>query len=568
MAIRSKKQRWAVLRELGYLLKAHKLALLIILVASVLVACLNMTVPKVAQYAIDNIFLSDQPGRLRLLLIVVGVILAVYVGKNAVFYLFKSRITKLGEILAFDLRMSLLAHLHKLSVSFYKRNKPGKISTRLMQDVDSIKQFVQNEFGQVLINLLMLFVAAALILQINWRLGLVCLAVLPLHFLIYRHFSGSIGTFARLAKEYVSDISGDLVEQFTGVEIVKSYVSESKEQERFRHSMSRGMHAQIRQHKYYLLQKVWADMLVGLSVIALFGFGGYAVIYGPMKPGAFAAFYFLLMKLYPLSTKLIGNAAKLLSTRASVERVYEILHLPPEVSDSPAARERPIVRGEIVFENVSFSYGDRPVLENLNLRIRPGEHVLITGPSGSGKTTFLNFIPRFADPNSGRILIDGIDIREFTLASLRDQIGIVFQDCFLFNTSVLENVRYAHPGATDEDVIEACRKAYAHEFIKELPEGYYTIIGEGGIQLSGGQRQRLVIARTLLKNPRLLILDEAIASLDSETRQKVGRSLLELGRGKTMCIVTNSYSIFADIDKEIRLKEGQASVYSRASLVH
>ena len=569
MSADAPKRKWAILPELLYLLRSQKPMLATIVFASIAVACLNMAVPRLVGFVIDEALPN---ANMSLLLRVLAAVLVVYVGKNALFYLSKSRITILGEKIAFDVRTALLQHLHKLSVAFYKSNRPGKISARLMQDVSSIRDFVQGEMARFLIDTFMLMVALAMLLELNVVLAVISLAVLPFHLLILRAFRGSITRSAREAKEYISEISGDVIEQFTGMETVKSSVSESREQQRFQRSMSMGMTAQIRQSKYYLLQKISSDMLSGLSYMVILGFGGYAVIRGIQDPGArwtmrigeFVAFFLYVARLYPIVISLISQAAKASSTLTSIDRIYEILHMRPEVEESPGARPHRIERGKVEFRNVSFAYGQEEVLRQVNFTIEPGEHVLVSGASGCGKTTLLNLIPRFYDPTRGNILIDGMDLRDYSLSSLRDQIGVVFQDPFLFNTSVLDNIRYARTGASDAEVVEAAKRAYAHDFISQLADGYFTLIGEGGVQLSGGERQRLVIARTILKNPAILILDEALASLDAESRRRLAAGILELAEGRTLFVVTHALSIFPDVNKELKIVDGHLEVYPAA----
>jgi ABC-type multidrug transport system fused ATPase/permease subunit len=246
-----------------------------------------------------------------------------------------------------------------------------------------------------------------------------------------------------------------------------------------------------------------------------------------------------------------------------VDRVYDIFRTSPEIRLRPSARARTIKQGHLEFENVSFRYVKAPVFKDVSFTVEPGEHVLITGPSGCGKSTLLNLIPRFYDGAGGRILIDGIEHTEFTLASLRLQIGFVFQDCFLFSSSVLENIRYVRPDATDAEVVAAAQRALAHEFISQLPEGYLTVLGEQGVQLSLGERLRIGIARAVLKNPRIFILDDALAPLDPESREKLAAQLIEYGRDKTMLIVTHHPSLFPDVHKEIRFENGEVKTYVR-----
>jgi len=547
------------LGEFVYILRPQVLTLVVVLVSTIALACLNMSVPYTLKIAVDTI---QAGGRLQRLYFIAAAVLGIYLVKNLVYYFSKSRTVLLAERVAFDLRNEMMAHLHRLSVSYYRRQRPAKLSSRLIQDVDAIKQFVANEMIKLSVNALQILVAVVVIFFLSPLLAGVAVSLLPINILIFLGFRGAITRSARAAKEQISNISGDLVEQFAGVETVKSAVSESKERERFASSMRVGMSAQLRERRFYLLQKISADMLVGVSLALLFAGGGFLLLRGRLGAGEFVALYTYMGMLYPLATGVVADAGKFSSTAASIDRVYEILRTAPEIRESSTALPRVIEKGRIEFREVTFSYGTQRLLDGVSFVVEPGEHVLITGPSGCGKTSLLNLIPRFYDCQRGAILIDGADIRDYTLESLRGQVGFVFQECFLFNASVLENIRYARPGATDAEVVQAARMAYADAFVRELPDGYLTRLGEGGVQLSFGERQRIGIARAILKDPRIFILDEALAALDADARALVARNLFELARGRTMLIVTHSPGLFPDVHKELRFEDGRVRVYS------
>ncbi|MHC4479656.1 MAG: ABC transporter ATP-binding protein [Planctomycetota bacterium] len=439
-----------VMREMAGLVRPYRYTLAAVLLCLVVLSCCNLAMPYVLKYVMNNVFLpgggggpADRSALLRVLLYVLVAIFVIYAIRNLLFFFSKTRVMEVGERAAFELRQRLIRHLQTLSVDFYQQNKPGTISARVLQDVQAIKGFIQAELATMMINLLMLLVAVAIMLYLDAFLALVTVAVLPFHVAIYYLFRKPITAYAREAKERIAAVSGDLIEQFDGVATVKASATQLIEQEKFRESMRRGMRAQIRQSRYYTLQKVAADLLVGLGIIVLFGAGGYAVLYKGMQPGDFVAFYLYVGLLYPRLLELVSQAGKFSRTGTSVERVFEILQMEPDVRERTEAVPCEISRGAIEFRNVSFGYLNGRVLDDVSLQIGPGEHVLVTGPSGAGKSTFVNLIPRFYDPESGVILIDGVDVRDFTLTSLRKQIGFVFQDCFLFNDTIMANIRYA-----------------------------------------------------------------------------------------------------------------------------
>jgi ABC-type multidrug transport system fused ATPase/permease subunit len=557
------KRKFSALSTIADLVKPYRLVLAGILVCLVVVSCLNLAMPKILKYVFDSIFpgtgsaaaveVTVRLARLGRILVLVFLIYAV---KNVLFYHAKSAVTVVGERSAFELRQRLISHLHALSVDFYHQNKPGKISARVMQDVETLKEFIQEELAAVVINLLMLVVAAVIMVLNNWFLAILSLAVMPFHVLVYYLFKAPIAAYSKQAKEGMANVSGDLIEQFNGAATVKASATQLLEQQKLRLTMQRSMRAQIVQSRYYNLQKVTADMLVGIGTIVLLSVGGYSVLKGSMTKGGFVEFYAYIGLLYPRLLELVSQSGKFTRTATSVERVSEILQLEPDVAESPNAIPHEILAGKIEFQNVSFAYGSNQVLEDVSFTIEPREHVLLTGPSGAGKTTCVNLIPRFYDPAQGRILIDGIDVRDFTLTSLRRQIGFVFQDGFLFNASIMANIRYAWPQASDEDVIEAARKAYAHDFIEKLPDSYMTLIGEGGVQLSQGEKRRLMIARAILKDPKILILDEPLVSLDLQAREGTMEGLSSLMGNRTVVTISHYPAELPYACKELHISDG------------
>ncbi len=559
--------RFGSVGEMARLLRPHRALLAVVLVVLALLSCCSLAMPKIMGYVIDNVFgkgeeatLAPAAERLALLAKVLAVIVGIYLLRNALYFFAKVRMTVVGETTAFELRQRLMGHLHTLSVEFYQQTKPGKISARVMQDVQSVKQFIQDELSQMILNALMLVVAGVVMATVDWFLALVTLGILPFHVLVYCLFRKPISAYAREAKERMADVSGDLIEQFDGVATVKASATQLIEQEKFRETMRKGMRAQIKQSRYYTLQKVAADLLVGLGVVVLFGVGGYSVLYREgITAGKFVEFYGYVWLLYPRLIELVSQAGKFSRSGTSVERIFEILDLQPDVRERAGALPHEISRGRIEFRNVTFGYQNGPVLKDVSFVIEPGEHVLVSGPSGSGKSTCINLIPRFYDPQHGSILIDGVDVRDYTLTSLRRQVGCVFQDPFLFNDTIMANIRYAWPEASDEAVIEAARKAYADEFIEKLPRGYMTRVGEGGIRLSQGEQRRLMIARAILKNPRILLMDEPLVSLDRNARQRAVEGISGLIRNRTVLTITHYPAELPYADKQLHVCDGAVS---------
>ncbi|MFO8007844.1 MAG: ABC transporter ATP-binding protein [Candidatus Brocadiia bacterium] len=559
------------LRQMVALLSPHRVVLGGVFLCFIALAFLELAMPKVLGYVIDNVFKAGVPTTeealrhsVSMVVRVLVVVLGIYGLRNLLYYVSKPRMIVVGEKVAFDMRQRLISHLHTLSVDFYQRSNPGKISARVLQDVQKVKQFIQDELAKLAINVLVLLVAAGIMFYINWFLTLVTLAVMPFHVLVYYLFRRPIATYAREASERTADVSGNLVEQFDagGAATVKAAATQLLEQEKIRRSMRKGMQAQIKQSKYYTLQKVSADLLVGLGNIVVVGLGGYLFLYGKgLSAGDFLTFYLVVGKLYPRLLKLVGQAGKFTRTATSVDRVHEILDIEPGVRESERAIPAEIHQGQVEFRDVTFSYnGGKKVLDDVSFTIRPKEHVLITGPSGAGKSTCVNLIPRFYDPQQGQIRVDGRNVRDFTLGALRRQIGFVFQDCFLFNDSVMANIRYAWPQASNEQVIEAACRAYADEFIRRLPNGYNTAIGDGGVQLSAGEKRRLMIARAILKNPKILIMDEPLVSLDREARERALEGLSSLIRDRTVLTISHYPDELPYADRQVHICDGKVTV--------
>jgi len=555
------------LKEMMRLVRPYRWTLVGVLGCLAVLACVNLAMPRLLGFVIDSVFrkgdsetAAEGMQRLAVLPYVLVMVFVVYGLRNLLFYLAKTRVMVVAERTAFDLRRRLISHLHALSVDFYQQNRPGQISARVMQDVYSIQGFVQDELSNVMLNLLMSIVAPCIMISMDWLLALVTLAVLPFHVLIYYLFRKPISIYARNAKEQVGDLTGDLIEQFDGIATVKASATQLIEQQRLQESMRRGMDAQIKQRRYYILQKVAADLLTGVGFIVLFGVGGYLVFYKDLRSGEFVAFYLYVKLLYPRLIELVSQAGKFTRVSSSVERVFEILQLEPTVSERSTALPHEIRHGKIEFRNVSFGYGNGLVLDDVSFTIEPREHVLITGPSGAGKTTCISLITRFFDPLEGCILIDGTDVRDYTLTALRRQIGFVFQDCFLFNDTIMANIRYAWPEASDERVIEASRRAFAHEFIERLPDGYMTVIGEGGIQLSQGEKRRLMVARAILKNPKILILDEPLVSLDPYAKERAIEGLSTLIRSRTVITITHYPAELPYANKQLHISDHKVTV--------
>jgi ATP-binding cassette subfamily B protein len=463
-----------------------------------------------------------------------------------------------AQRLIYTLRNELFEHLQQLSFSFYDQTQTGQLMSRVTADVEMLKRF----FGFGLLHLFQGVITFAgvltVILVMNWRLSLVTILSLPAVILAIRRFGAKVSPAYQAVQEELAEMTSALQQNLAGIRTVKAFAQQAAETTKFnRHSvrlLGRNL-AAVRIWSYYF---PLIAFLTGLSSAVILWYGGREVIGGRMMLGELVAFNsYLLMLIMPM--RMLGWVVNL-SQRAlaSAGRVFELLDTRPEVRDLPAARPLPAnVSGRITFAGVSFSY--RPGVESLrhiSFSASPGQKIAIVGATGSGKTTLVNLIPRHYEPAEGKILLDGEDIRNFTLRSLRSQIGVVSQEIFLFSATIAENIGYGNPAAGRQEIEAAARAAQIHDFILSLPQGYESVLGERGINLSGGQKQRLAIARALLKDPKILILDDYTSSVDTHTEYLLRSALESLMRGRTCFIIAHRLSSVMEADLILVLENG------------
>lgn len=545
------------LRRLAILLRPYSRRLLLVLGMTIALAIFNMILPAYfIKLMIDDVFAGD--GNIRLLWIILPGILIVYLARNLLYFLAKFSTVLVGENLCFTLRNRLFEQLQQMNLQFYRENKPGKISSRVMDDSFQIQSFIQDELPTVLQALFLFLGLVAVLYAVNWQLALASTVVLPLHLIVFLKFKHPIKEASRTAQEQLAVVHGNLIEKFLGAEVVKGFTAEDRENREFLKATDISRRSQLRSKKYHVTQKIIADLIVGLGTVALLGWGAWQVL-GPtkMRPGVFFGFFALVRLLYPTVLELMSGFAKLARCSASIDRVFEML----ETTDSEGAgRGQSIsaVRGELRFDSVSFAYNDGPpVLKNVNLHVKPGQVCAIVGPSGAGKSTLVSLVPRFNEPDLGFIELDNVRINRLEVRNLREAVGIAFQECFLFNSSILENLLYAKPDASMKQVIEVAKRTGAHDFIMKLHDGYDTIVGEEGISLSRGEKQRINLTRAMLKNPKILILDEATASIDIASESQIVPNILDFMRGKTTLMITHRPELLQHADTVVYLEEGR-----------
>lgn len=524
-------------------------------VSALAVMSLGLIIPQIFRLTIDRAILGSQAFYLPWIALS---LLAVTVIKGIFSFTQRFLMEHVAQKLIYNLRNELFEHLQQLSFSFYDHTQTGQLMSRVTADVEMLKRF----FG---FGLLHLFQGAvtfagvfAVILAMNWRLSLITILSLPAVIVAIVRFGAKVSPAYQAVQEELAVMTSFLQQNLTGIRTVKALSQEAAAAAKFR------LHGSSLLGRNLAAVRIWSyyfpliAFLTGLSSAVILWYGGREVISGRMLLGELVAFNsYLLMLVMPM--RMLGWVSNL-SQRAlaSAGRVFELLDIRPEVNDLPDARPLPEhVSGEITFAGVSFSY--RPGVEslrNISFTASPGQRVAIVGATGSGKTTLVNLIPRHYDPVEGKIMLDGEDLRSFTLRSLRSRVGVVSQDIFLFSTTIAENIGYGNPAAGRPEIEAAAKAAQIHDFILSLPQGYETMVGERGVNLSGGQKQRLAIARALLKDPKILILDDYTSSVDTHTEHLLRRALETLMKGRTCFIIAHRLSSVMEADLILVLENG------------
>jgi subfamily B ATP-binding cassette protein MsbA len=462
-----------------------------------------------------------------------------------------------GQRVVADLRQRLYSHLQTLSLSFFDRTPTGVLMSRITNDVNSIQGAVSDAVTGMIKDVFTAIGLIGVVFYRDWLLALVAIFVFPLAAFPFIKFSRKLRKISRRALETIAYISTFLQETIIGHRIVKAFNMEAYENSRFNDANERYFKYLMKRVKVRALSNPVMEWLAYLGIGAFVWVGGYRVISGAMTVGDFFSFMTAMALLYDPMRGISKVNLLIQEGIVAARRVFDILDLNPEVTDVPDAGVLPVFSREIEYRDISFGYNDEMVLKGINFTVKLGEKVALVGSSGAGKTTIVNLLPRFYDVTKGMVMIDGVDIRQVTLKSLRDQIGVVSQQTLLFNDTVRKNVAYGRPDIPEGEVIKAARMADADDFILKLPQGYDTVIGEQGVILSGGQRQRISIARALLKNAPILILDEATSSLDTESEREVQAALDRLMQKRTVLVIAHRLSTVRHVDRILVLSGGK-----------
>lgn len=549
-------------RLLGYL-KPFRRELLFVLVLVLISAASQALGPYLIGRAIDgaigagNGAVLDQTMLLLLAVYVVGAI-----ASRAQFV----AIGAIGQRTLARLRVEIFSTVQRLSLRFFDRQPAGDLMSRLVNDTDVLNQIFSQGLIQVLGSVFGLAGILIAMLALDWRLALASFIVIPAMLLLTRLFARLSRRAFRRARESLGDVSSDIQEEIAGVKIAQAFNRTGVNQQRFAQRNAANRDANVNATAITSAFTPAIDVLSSVATAIVAGYGGYLALGGTISIGVVIAFLTYVQRFFQPIQSISAFYTTAQASLAAAERIFELLDTPPDLTDAPGAKPMPPIAGQVVFDHVSFSYGARPgsegstqtlTLNDVSLVAEPGETVAIVGPTGAGKTTLVNMLGRFYDMDAGAVLIDGIDIRSVTRASLRAQMGVVLQDSFLFAGTIAENIRYGRLDATDAEVEAAARAAYAHDFITRLPQGYATPLGERGGTLSQGQRQLLGIVRAILANPRILILDEATSSVDTRSELLIQNALKSLLKGRTSFVIAHRLSTIRDADQVLVMQAGQ-----------
>ncbi len=544
-----------LLRALGFL-ALYKWEATGAFISLVLSSAGNLVIPRLAQTVIDQGISARQ---VAVILWGASGIVFVALLRSLFSYLQGFLAAKASQGVAYDLRNALYAQIQSLSFSYHDRAQTGQLLTRATSDVELVRSFISMGVLQLLSALLMMIGSLALLVSTNWQLTLTTLPVMLLVLAVFGFFAGKGRPLFTLVQQRLGRLNAVLQENLAGVRVVKAFARERFEMQRFGTSSQELRDANVRVGRMFAFAIPLIFTLANLGALAVVWGGGYQVIAGRLTIGELVAFQsYLMMTMFPmimLGMTMVG----LSQAGAGAERIFEILDAESEVKEKRDAMELPPIRGRVVFEDVTFRYfGDQqPVLKGVSFVAEPGQTVALFGATGSGKSTIINLIPRFYDVSQGRVTVDGFDVRGVTLESLRRQIGLVLQETVLFGGTIRENIAYGRPDASEEEIIAAAEAAEAHDFITGFPDGYDTAVGERGVTLSGGQKQRIAIARALLIDPRILILDDSTSSVDVETEYRIQQALDRLRSGRTSFVIAQRISTVQNADQVLVLDKGQ-----------
>jgi subfamily B ATP-binding cassette protein MsbA len=524
---------------------------------------LPLLIPLLLKYIVDDILLTDgrsATDKTNELLLIMGSIFAVFLVLRPPIEYYRQYFAQwTASKILYDLRDKLFDHIQRLSLRFYSNNRAGEIISRVIHDVEQTKNFVITGLMNFWLDLATILVVIIIMFQVDFTLTLVSIMLFPLYGFSIKYFYSRLRELTRVRSQALAEVQGHLHERVQGMPVIQSMAIEDYEQEQFQKQNNNFLTKALVHTSWNAKTFAVVNTITDIAPLLVIGYAGYQVINGGLTVGEMVMFVAYIDRLYNPLRRLINSSTTLTQSLASMDRVFEFADEKYDITNKTDAKESQTARGDVRFENVSFRYEEKEsyVLKNINLQVDEGETIALVGMSGGGKSTLVSLLPRFYDVTEGSIKLDGVDIRDVTVQSLRKQIGIVLQDNILFSDSVRENIALGKPDATMEEIIEAAKAANAHDFISNLPEGYETKVGERGVKLSGGQKQRVAIARVFLKNPPILVMDEATSALDLESEHLIQESLERLAANRTTFVVAHRLSTITHASRIVLLEHGE-----------
>ena len=522
-----------------------------------LAAAITLIIPLIIRYITNDVIYRAPDESLHTIFMLSGVMLILILIEFFSNFFITNYGHMMGAKMEYDMRNEIFGHYQKLSFSFFDNQKVGQLMSRVTNDLFEISELFHHGPEDLVISIIKLIGSFIILLTINWRLALTAFAIVPVMLIYAFYFNVQMKRIFLKNRARIADINAQIEDNLSGIRVVKSFANEEIEMDKFRAGNNNFLESKKENYKYMGLYHSGLTAFTTLITVIVIASGAVFITKSIISITDLITFLLYINNFTEPIKKLINFTEQFQNGVSGYTRFLEMLSINPDIVDKPDARELINAKGDILFKNVSFHYEDHTemVLSNLNLHVKPGEYVALVGTSGVGKSTLCSLIPRFYEVSDGQILIDGTDIRNFTLKSLRNNIGIVQQDVYLFTGSVMDNIRYGRPDATEAEIVAAARNANAHDFIMSLPDGYDTYIGQRGIKLSGGQKQRLSIARVFLKNPPILIFDEATSALDNESEKVVQESLEKLARNRTTFVIAHRLSTIRNAEKILVLTE-------------
>jgi ATP-binding cassette, subfamily B, putative efflux pump len=543
--------------------KPYRLQIIGTIIIGVVKFAIPLIIPMLIKYVVDDIIgngglANDE--KLEKLLLIMGVMIVVFVVLRPPIEYYRQYFAQwTSSKILYDIRDRMYTHIQKLSFKYFANTRTGEVISRVINDVEQTKTFVITGLMNLWLDIATIVIAIIIMFYMNVSLSVVSILLFPLYAFSIKYFFGNLRKLTKSRSQALSEVQSYLHERVQGMPVIKSFAIEEFEQTQFDKQNKNFLDKALEHTSWNAKAFAAVNTITDVAPLLVIGYSAYLVIQGDLSLGTMMAFFAYVDKLYNPLRRLVNSSTTLTQSFASMDRVFEFLDEKYDIVDAPNAFECKDVKGDITFDHVQFTYNESEemILKNINLDVKKGETIALVGMSGGGKSTLVSLIPRFYDITDGKILLDGVDIRHFQVQSLRDKIGVVFQDNILFSDSVKNNILLGKPGATDEEVYQAAKAANAHDFIENLANGYDTKVGERGVKLSGGQKQRVAIARVFLRNPPILILDEATSALDLESEHLIQEALDKLAKDRTTFVVAHRLSTITHADRIVLIEHGQ-----------